>query len=59
MTINSAYLSGEEKIKGSLEVGKLADVIILDRNIIKTQDEQLKDIKVSMTILDGVIVYKA
>ncbi len=58
MTINSAYLSGDEEVKGSLEVGKLADLIIVDRNILKTEDEQLKDIKVCMTIIDGKIVYK-
>ena len=58
MTINGAYLTGEEEIKGSLEVGKLADVIIVDRDILKTEDEELKDIRVIITIINGEIVYK-
>lgn len=58
MTYNGAILSGEENIKGSLEVGKLADLVILDRNLNKANDEILKDIQVELTMVDGKIIYE-
>lgn len=57
-TYNGAYASLEENIKGSLEPGKLADMVILSENILKTPVEKIKSIKVDMTILDGEIVYE-
>lgn len=56
-TYNGAYASGEEDIKGSLEVGKLADIVILDRDYLETSPCKLWDIKVDNTIIDGVIEY--
>lgn len=56
-TINSAYSSFEEKIKGSLEIGKLADFIVLNEDIFTIPEEKIKDISVDMTILDGKIAY--
>jgi len=56
-TLNSAYLSFEEKVKGSVEVGKFADFTVLSQNPLKVRLEKIKDIKVVMTIVDGKIVH--
>lgn len=57
-TINGAYASFEEEIKGSIEPGKLADIIILSDSILKVSDEELKELKVNMTMIDGTIIYQ-
>lgn len=57
-TYNGAYASFDEDIKGSLEPGKLADVIVLDRSILKTPLQELKDIQVELTVLDGDILFE-
>ena len=56
-TYNGAYASREEDIKGSLEVGKLADLVILDRDYMSTEPDKIWDIQVDNTIIDGVIEY--
>ncbi|MDF1815816.1 MAG: amidohydrolase family protein [Verrucomicrobiales bacterium] len=56
-TINNAYLTFEEKEKGSLESGKLADFIILDRDILECPLDEVRDIKVKQTWLGGEPVY--
>ncbi|MFB0543404.1 MAG: amidohydrolase, partial [Candidatus Bathyarchaeia archaeon] len=56
-TLNGAYLEGMEDRKGSLEPGKLADMVILDRDILTCDPEELKDFKVLTTIIGGEIVY--
>tara|TARA_S200000501_G_scaffold25563_1_gene22179 strand:+ start:87 stop:1784 length:1698 start_codon:yes stop_codon:yes gene_type:complete len=56
-TINNAFAAFEEFEKGSLEVGKLADIAILSDNILEISDERLPTVKVDMTILGGRIVY--
>jgi predicted amidohydrolase YtcJ len=58
-TINNAYLHHEEKIKGSLEVGKLGDLILLDRDLMKCPVDEIKDIKVRATVVGGKVVYAA
>ncbi|MFC2017227.1 amidohydrolase [Chloroflexota bacterium] len=58
-TINAAYASFEEDIKGSITPGKLADIVLLSNDPIKSPPEQIKDIKVEMTIIDGKIVWEA
>ena len=58
MTINSAYVSREEKIKGSLEPGKLADLTVLDVDLGEIGPEALRDIRVDLTMIDGDIVYE-
>lgn len=57
-TINGAYASFEESIKGSIEPGKLADMVVLDRDILTIPHEELKDMKVEMTLVGGEIVYQ-
>jgi predicted amidohydrolase YtcJ len=58
LTIDAAYQYGEERHKGSIEPGKLADLVILDANPTKVDAPAIKDIKVSETIKDGKTVYK-
>ena len=53
----SAYQHFEENKKGTLEVGKLADMIILDKNPLKVSPSEIKEIKVLETIKEGVSVY--
>lgn len=57
-TINGAYLCHTDKISGSLEVGKSADIIVLDKNIFSVPEQQIHDIKVLMTVFRGRIVYR-
>jgi hypothetical protein len=57
-TVNGAYLTFEENIKGSIEPGKLADLIILDRDILTCPEDDIKDTVVLETILGGKTVYK-
>lgn len=56
-TINNAFITFEETRKGSLEPGKLADFVVLDRDILTCPVEQVKDIKVDATYLGGSRVY--
>ncbi len=57
-TWNGAYLSKDEEKLGSLEPGKLADLIVLDRDILSVPHNEIKDIEVLTTIVDGKIVYE-
>lgn len=57
-TINGAHLTFEQDIKGSIEPGKLADMIILDRDILTCPEPDIKDTVVLETILGGKTVYK-
>ncbi|MFT4611416.1 MAG: putative amidohydrolase YtcJ [Glaciecola sp.] len=58
ITIWSAYQHFEEKTKGTLEAGKLADLVILDKNPLKVPEEDIKNIVVLETIKEGRSVYK-
>ena len=57
-TINGAYASKEDHIKGSIEVGKLADLAVLSRNLIDASPHQIGEVKIEMTVIDGIIEYE-
>lgn len=57
-TYNGAFASNEENFKGSIEVGKLADLIILSEDILSVPIDKIGEIKVEMTMIDGVIEYE-
>ncbi len=56
-TYNTAYANFEEKIKGSIEVGKLADLTVLSKNLRKVPPKEFLTTEVLYTIVDGKIVY--
>lgn len=57
MTINPAYASFTESLLGSLEVGKLADFVVLSQDIMVIPTEILLDTKVVATVIDGRPIY--
>jgi len=57
-TLDSAYASFEEDLKGSVEPGKLADITILDGNITELPAEDIRNVPVYMTLVNGKIMYK-
>ena len=59
VTINGAYQYFEEDRKGSIEVGKLADLVIVDKNPLDINVEELETIKVLETIKEGNTIFKA
>jgi len=58
-TLGSAYAEFQETRKGSISFGKLADVVILSRDIFKIDPKEIESVKVQMTIVDGRVVYEA
>jgi predicted amidohydrolase YtcJ len=58
-TINAAYELHEDEATGSLEVGKFADLIVLDRDPLKIPAEDIAQIQVLATVVGGQVVYKA
>jgi predicted amidohydrolase YtcJ len=59
MTIDAARQYGEEATKGSLQAGKLADLVILDKNPLAVDPMAIKDIKIIETIKEGRTIYRA
>jgi predicted amidohydrolase YtcJ len=57
-TINNAYGAFEEPIKGSLKVGKLADVTVLSKDILKIPEDEIPSAKVDYTIVGGKVLYE-
>ncbi|MNR17375.1 N-substituted formamide deformylase precursor [compost metagenome] len=58
ITINGAYQYGEEKFKGSIEKGKLADLVVLSDNPLTVDPLKIKDIIVLETFKEGKRIYK-
>jgi len=58
-TINGAWLDHMENLKGSIEVAKLADFCVLDKDILAVDPHEIKDIRTLMTIVSGRVVYDA
>ena len=56
-TKNGAYASFEEDLKGTLEEGKLADLVVLSENPVTIEPEEIGNIEVEMTIIGGEVVY--
>jgi predicted amidohydrolase YtcJ len=56
-TINGAYATFEEDIKGSIKTGKLADLVVLSNDLLKCSDDDIKNTKVLYTIVGGKILY--
>jgi hypothetical protein len=56
-TLNAAYASYEEKIKGSIEIGKVADFVVLSDDILTIDPIDIKNVQVEKTIFNGEIVY--
>ena len=56
---NAAYASFEEDVKGTITPGKLADMVVLSDDLIKLPSEQIRDIRVEMTIIDGKVAWEA
>jgi predicted amidohydrolase YtcJ len=58
-TINAAYELHQDDVTGSLEVGKLADLIVLDRNPLDVPAEEIAKVRVLTTLVGGAVVYQA
>ena len=59
ITLNSSYELHQDELTGSIEVGKLADLIVLDRNVLKVPAEDIANTKVLQTVVGGQVVYQA
>ena len=57
-TTNGTWLTREENLKGSIEVGKVADLVVLDRDYFTVPDEEIKDIQVEKTMAGGNLVWE-
>ncbi len=58
-TLGNAFAAFEDTFKGSLSIGKVADIVILDKNLMTCKDDEILKTKVKMTITNGVIHYKS
>jgi len=58
-TLGAAFAGRREKSEGSLEVGKLADLIVVSQNVLEIAPQKLADTKVLTTIVGGKLVYQS
>jgi hypothetical protein len=58
-TLDAAYASFEDGIKGSIERGKLADLVIIDRDVTRIPPETIRDARITKTIVGGRVVFEA
>jgi predicted amidohydrolase YtcJ len=57
--LGNAYAAFEDKIKGSIKPGKLADLVILSQDLLKCSDDDILKTKILYTITDGKVRYSA
>jgi predicted amidohydrolase YtcJ len=57
-TYGSAYAEFQENVKGTLTPGKLADLVILSRDIFKIDPNEIENVKVVLTMVDGKVVHE-
>lgn len=57
-TLNPAYAAFEEKVKGSIEIGKLADFTVFSNNLLSVPEEEILNTHVVMTIINGEVLYR-
>jgi predicted amidohydrolase YtcJ len=57
-TVGSAYAEHQETVKGSLEPGKLADLVVLSADIFHIAPEEIEKARVAMTVFDGAVIYQ-
>jgi predicted amidohydrolase YtcJ len=57
-TMGSAFASFDDKIKGSIEPGKLADMVVVSEDILSIPPAQIEEASVETTIFDGKVVYR-
>ena len=57
-TAGGTWLTREESLKGTIEVGKVADMAVLDRDYFAVPEEEIKDVQVDMTIVDGSVLWQ-
>jgi predicted amidohydrolase YtcJ len=58
-TLGSAYVNHLDDVTGSIEVGKRADLVVLDRNLFELPPEGFLEVKAELTLVDGERVYAA
>jgi len=58
-TINTAYLMHQQDMTGTIEVGKSADLIILEKNLYNIPIEEISEVRVLETMIEGKTVYRA
>ena len=58
VTSSAAWLEFTETEKGTLEVGKLADLVVIDRDYLSCPVDEIRDIRVLLTMVDGTVVYE-
>jgi predicted amidohydrolase YtcJ len=56
-TINNAFLTFEERLKGSIEAGKLADLVVLPEDILTCPEKHIEQMRIVLTMVGGKIVY--
>jgi predicted amidohydrolase YtcJ len=57
-TYGGAWLNFDEDIKGTIEPGMLADLVVLNENILETSPDRILETKVDMTLMDGKVVFE-